>query len=377
MRVFYLTPNPNRASSNVPVEGWFETLRPRGLFPVVASHAVGAFHCWALDRGIPAFHVPLPFPSRRQPLPFLRSLSRLHAIARRYRVELIHCIEQDVYPIGRLLARLARVPIVVGVHNKVERPFCEWLFRGRRQPDRLFFISRGSLEACRPAVGGIVEAARWRLLYNGLDTMHYRPDPALGRRFREAHGVGTEPLAGVVCALRPGKQVEHAVEAAARLPNSSFRLVLAGGAVPGQEAYAKAVVAAARERLGARLIYVGHLDKDDLQGVYNAIEVLINTSAAETCSMTVLEALACGCPVLGYPSTSVHEQVLPGGGVIVPQNDIAALARQLDQWLQRPDLLRGRRAAARRRAEDGFEIGRIAAQLWDEYCTLTRSSRQQ
>ena len=62
MNVLYLTMNPNRASTTVATEGWFRLLRPRGLNPVVASDLVGAFHEWATEQGIPAYHVPLPMP---------------------------------------------------------------------------------------------------------------------------------------------------------------------------------------------------------------------------------------------------------------------------------------------------------------------------
>jgi hypothetical protein len=63
MRVLYLTMNPNRQSTTVPTEGWFRELRPRGLEPVLVSNEVGAFHGWAVEQGIPAFHVRMPLPN--------------------------------------------------------------------------------------------------------------------------------------------------------------------------------------------------------------------------------------------------------------------------------------------------------------------------
>lgn len=369
MRVLYLTMNPNRASSTVPTEGWFRFLRPRGLDPVLVSHRVGAFHAWAVEQGIPAYQVPLPVPSKLNPWPFFRSLWRLRRLVRRHRVQLIHCNEQeDIYPIGQYLGRLCKLPVVVSVHCKMERDFCEWAFGGARRPRRIFFISRGSREECRAAVTGLVPEAEWRLLYNGLDADCFRPDPTLREQFREKHGLGDGPVIGVACALRPGKQLEHLVEAAAQLSTPGLRVLLAGGPIRGEEKYAEGFLPQARQKLGERLLSLGHLS--DLRGFLNALDLFVNTSERETCSISILEALACGCPVVGYPSISVEEQVLPGGGEIVEQNRIDQLTAALARWLSDPAWLSAARYEARRRVEQCFDIRKLADQLWGEYASL-------
>jgi glycosyltransferase involved in cell wall biosynthesis len=371
IRVLYLTMNPNRASTTVPTEGWFRLLPARGLQPVLVSRELGTFAGHARTLGIPTYQNDLPMPDKRNPLPFLRALWSLARIVRRHRIQLIHCNEQDVYPIGQYAARLARVPVVVSVHFTMNRAFCEWAFGGRRQPDRIFFISRGNMETCRPAVEGVIEESRWRLLYNGLDLEHFVPDDGRRTAFRRAHGLDGCVVAGVACALRPRKQLEHLIEAAASVAAPHLRVAIAGGPVPGDEAYAEALLEAARRRLGDRLILLGHLH--ELRDFYNGLDVFINTSQEEACSISVMESLACGCPVLGYPSKSVDDQILPGGGEIVDQDDIGSLGERLSDWLADPYALAQRRPAARRRAEDMFDIRLLAGELWDEYTRLTVS----
>src|SRR5262249_9776733 len=151
------------------------------------------------------------------------------------------------------LARLCRLPVVVSVHFTVGRPFCEWAFSGSRRPHRIFFLSRGSISACRDAVEGIVPQAQWRLLYNGLDLDAIRPDPSLRQAFRREHGLTDELLIGNACPLQPRKQLEHLFEAAARLPHLKFKVVVAGRPRPGDEAYAEALLARAKHQLGDRL----------------------------------------------------------------------------------------------------------------------------
>ena len=378
MNVLYLTNNAGHASTTVSTQGWFRLLAPSGLRPVLASPRTGAFAEWATQRGIPFYRLPLPFPSKSRPWGFLNSLWRLWRIAKRHKIELVHCNEQDVYPIGQYLARLCRVPVVVSVHSRMQPGFSRWAFRGARQPRRVFFISRGNLEVCRSGMDGVVPETRWRLLYNGIDTRHYRPDQSLRQAFRGRHGLDSELLIGIACALRPGKQLEHFFQAAAGLSSPRTRVVLAGGPVPGSETYAENVINVGRQLLQDSLIHLGHLS--DLRGFYNALDLAVNTSEGEACSISILEALACGCPVLGYPSISVHEQVLPDGGEIVAQDDIGALRAALKQWLGDPAELSRMRPGARKRVETDFDIEKIAAQLWSEYldvlnCTKNSADR--
>jgi glycosyltransferase involved in cell wall biosynthesis len=365
MRVLYLTMNSNRASTTVPTEGWFHVLRPRGLEPVVVSHKPGAFHAWVAEQGIPAYHIPLPPPRKLWPWAFLRSLWSLRRLVRQHRIDLIHCNEQDIYPIGQYLARLCRLPVVVSIHFTMDPAFCNWAFAGRRQPARMFFLGRGSREACRYGVAPVLPEDRWRLLPNGLDLERFRPDLSLREEFRHRHGLDGDVVLGVACALRPRKQLEHLFEAATRLQNPRVKVVVAGGPVAGDEAYAEGLLAEARSRLGDRLVPLGHLD--ELRGLYNGLDVFVNTSQEEACSISVLESLACGCPVVGYPSKSVDEQVLPGGGQMVEQGRVDLLAAALAGWASDAPRREAGRRGARARAEVAYDIRRLSADLWDEY----------
>jgi glycosyltransferase involved in cell wall biosynthesis len=368
MRVLYLTMNPNRESTTVPTEGWFRLLRPQGLEPVLVSSQSGAFQKWAAAEGVPCYEVPLPFPDRRRPITFLRSLVRVVRIARRHRVQLIHCNEHDIYPIGQYAARILRLPVVISVHFTLRDGFSKWAFGGPRCPDRIFFISKGSLEACRPDVGPVIPEDRWRVLYNGLDLDRFHEDALLRQTFRREHGLDGHLVIGVACALRPRKQLEHLFQAAAAIEMPSLRVVVAGAPVRGDEEYGEGLLAMGRRLLGDRFQPLGHLR--ELRPLYNGLDLFVNTSQEEACSISVMESMACGCPVVGYPSTSVDEQVLPDGGEIVTQDSIHELTQALTRWLSNPARLHAVRADARARAERMFDIRKLADQLWAEYQTL-------
>jgi glycosyltransferase involved in cell wall biosynthesis len=131
----------------------------------------------------------------------------------------------------------------------------------------------------------------------------------------------------------------------------------------------------ARQRLGERFRFLGWLKTPQLQELYNALDLCVNTSAEESFGLSVLESLACGCPVVGYPSVSVSEVVLPDGGQIVPQNDIDALATAVRKWLTDRQRLAAARPLARRQAQR-FDIAEISQQLWKEYQDVLAEHRE-
>jgi glycosyltransferase involved in cell wall biosynthesis len=374
LRVLYLTYTPfsGRASTTAATEGWFEFLPKKGLEPVLVSHHAGMFHDWAVRRGVPAYKVPLADPDKRRPIPFLRCLWRLFRIAKRHAIQLVHCNEQMSYPVGQYLARALGVPVVVNIHSAVTHGFCEWAFRGRRQPDRVVFLSQGSREKCRSAVEEFVPEARWRVLSNGLNTDIHVPDPAAGELFRREHQLEDRKLIGAASWLRPGKQIEHLFHVVAALNKQrDVTLVIAGGKAAGEEEYADSLIVQGKQLLGDRFRYLGCLD--GLRGFLNALDLYVNTSAAETCSVSVIESLAYGCPVVGYPSVSVDEQVLPSGGEIVPQDDWEDLARAVSKWLDDPALRKAARQAARKQVQERYDIRNLADRLWGEYADLLNS----
>ena len=370
MKVLYLTMNPNRGSTTAPTEGWLHYLPERGLEPVVVSRQQGNFHDWVLDQGIPAYLNPLADPNKYAPWQFFSSLLKLYKICKKHRIELIHCNEQNIYPIGQYLAKLLRVPVVVSVHFTLERGFSRWAFDKSKQPDRMFFVSKGNLVACHEAIDGIVDGARCQILNNAIDTSRYIPDPNSGKDFRKEWNIDSKFVLGVACALRARKQLEHFFEVAKSL-GPDFHAVIAGGPVPGEEPYANDLIKRGKKLLGEQLSFVGHLA--DLRPLCNAIDLFINTSKEESFGIAALEAMACGTPVVGYPSKAVDCVVLPGGGVITPQDDPHTLVETVKSIVANRQWLTDLRTGARERAVSEFDWKLCCERLWGEYESLVNN----
>ena len=104
---------------------------------------------------------------------------------------------------------------------------------------------------------------------------------------------------------------------------------------------------------------------DDIAEEYRRAAVLIVTSGAEGFGLPAVEAMACGTPVVAYDNSATAE-VVRGGGELVPDGDIAALANAVTRLLDNENAWCEASERALQRAAD-FDWRRCAAIHADVY----------
>jgi glycosyltransferase involved in cell wall biosynthesis len=140
------------------------------------------------------------------------------------------------------------------------------------------------------------------------------------------------PLDGVqigsVGRLAEVKGHKFLVEAVATLP-PNHRLVLLG-AGPEQAP----LQAQAREvGIADRVTFLGH--RNDVEEVLPAFDLVCLPSLAEGLPRALIEAQACGIPVVATDVGGVVKAVNPDAGEVVPSNDVAALVAAMQRLLAR------------------------------------------
>lgn len=109
--------------------------------------------------------------------------------------------------------------------------------------------------------------------------------------------------------------------------------------------------------LNDKIAYVGYIE--EIQHLYNAVDVAVCPSRFESYGMANLEAMACGVPVVstnhGGPSETVVEGVT---GFLVPPRDAKQYADRILQLLKDSELRQKMGAAGRRHVEENFSIQR-------------------
>ena len=204
---------------------------------------------------------------------------------------------------------------------------------------------------------GLAEApfmgrAGHRAIPNGVDCELFHPDAAAGLAFRRRHRLGDGPVLLGVGALEIEKRWDLLLESVALLASPAPPLVLCGtGALEG-------TLRAHAERLGLEVRFVGQIDSGELVGAYNAATCVVHARPDEVFALSLIEALACGRPVVASGGGGTPE-LLGEAGVVAPPADPAAFARLLGDLLGDAARRAALAAAARRRALERYSVERM------------------
>jgi glycosyltransferase involved in cell wall biosynthesis len=166
------------------------------------------------------------------------------------------------------------------------------------------------------------------LLRNGVDLDHFRPlDRAAARH---AYGVTGSCIVSVA-ALVPLKSHHVTIEAVAGLPGVTL---LIAGQGPEQQALQAQI-----DQLGVadRVRLLGPVPHADLPALYTAADIFVLSSTREGLPNVVLEAIACGTPVIATPvGGTVDVLDDPHAGESYPVGDVAALRQAIVRELATP-----------------------------------------
>jgi glycogen(starch) synthase len=174
----------------------------------------------------------------------------------------------------------------------------------------------------------------------------------------------SRPLVLAVGRVEPLKGPDVLVRAAAKLAREADGVeVVFIGRSSGQRdgmAYRDWVQKLAAE-VGAPCRFVEQVPRSELRGWYAAARVVAVPSHYDSLSMTGLEAMACGRPLVCSSRTGVAELVAgSGAGTVVPPGSADQLARALLPYLLDPEVARATGARGRRLVRTTCSPGRIA-----------------
>jgi glycosyltransferase involved in cell wall biosynthesis len=271
---------------------------------------------------------------------------------------------------GRYLAIKHGIPLVASHHTHFVRylPFYNLQWMGKllwrylhwfHQPCRRIYVpSRSVLEECRK--DGWEGLEIWS---RGVDTERFHPRVDREALLLEAGLPSSRFIVLYAGRMAPEKQTEVAVEAVSRFAaktGADVELVVAGDGPAANEIKALAL----RRKVQTR--FLGALPQAQLQEWMAASDLLLFPSATETFGNVVLEAMACGLPVVGASGGAVPDTVQDGlNGLLCPPGDIQAFADQIER-LYKDSSLRARLSVA--------GVHEAGYRSWDEVFRGLRSS---
>jgi glycosyltransferase involved in cell wall biosynthesis len=220
-----------------------------------------------------------------------------------------------------------------------------------------------------------VPAAKLRRIYNGVDTQKFckiRDPRRIQERKRRLGLKSDDVVIGAVGRLIPVKGHRYLISALGsireRVP--SARVVIAGDGPLRQEL----ARLAEREGVAGSVIFAG--DAGDTPLLYNCFDLLVYPSVIGAFGLVLLEAMACGLPVIaselnGTTELLTHDQT----GVLVPPGDSRAIAGAVLSLLLDRERRERLAAAGHEHAVAHFSARTFARQYLDLYRSLLDGRR--
>lgn len=285
-----------------------------------------------------------------------RAVKRL--IAQGYAFDLIDA--HYYYPDGVAAALLARElgkPFVITARGTDINLIADYAL-----PRRLILWAArragGSITVCAALKTRLIElgadATKIHVLRNGVDLVRFRPMDRAGARRK--YGVeGPSPVLLSVGHLIERKGHHLVIEALARQPTA---ILLIAGDGPERGALGEL---ASRLGVAGRVRFLGRKPHDELPEIYSAADILVLASSREGWANVLLEAMACGTPVIASNVWGTPEVVAaPAAGRLVAERTGKAFAEEIARLLASPPPREATRAYAEGFSWEATTEGQLA-----------------
>jgi glycosyltransferase involved in cell wall biosynthesis len=294
-------------------------------------------------------------------------VAQLVGVMRAYRPTVVHTRNWATYVEGALAATLARAPALVHGEHGTPSPGLwrhKWAYRLLAQRTQLVVtVSDALAEHYRTTYG--YWAPTIRTIRNGVDTEKFSPTADRASAKAALGLAGLSPVIGSVGRLVPVKGYDVLLRAAALLvrqrPDARFLLIGDGPEKTNLQALARQL------GLENHVHFAG--EQADVVPFYRAMDLFVSSSHSEGISNVILEALACGVPVVGTEVGGTPEILRLAGaaGNLVKPNDPDALAQVITDCLADPQALEHRRIAARETICKHFSLNRMVENYEELY----------
>lgn len=298
--------------------------------------------------------------SSREGLQF--PLFRLWKIFRQYRPHIVHTRNWgglEAVP----AARLAGVPVVIHSEHGYEVSSLGGIPRRQRifrrmayaMADKVFAVTR---ELCEyHAKQAWMRPDRIGVIRNGVDTLRFCPCTVMRDRIRRRLGFAEDCIViGSVGRMVPIKDYSTLLEAAQQLAGRINLHVLLVGNGPELDSLERRVRESAWLR--GRVSFVGV--SEQVPDLLNAMDIFVLPSLGEGMSNTLLEAMACGLPLVTTCVGGNPEVVEDGrSGWLFAPGDISRLTDRIERLAANPEIRRTLGEAARERALTVFSLDRM------------------
>lgn len=321
---------------------------------------------------VPIKYLPPPDRFRFYPATQLQYFRRLRGIMEEFRPDILHTYFFWSIVYGRILKMTGKVRILV--ENREDQGFnwgrheYFWLKGTRRHPDRVVCVSEAVKRVVSEKEG--LGPDRLEVVHNGIEVQSDLSGGGEETRRELGFDSGNLVVGMVANYNRSVKGVGNFLDAVPMIVKEvpSVKFLFVGGGDEGNILLGKA------RSLGIEpyVIFAGY--RKDIRPYYEIMDISVLTSFSEGLSMTLLESMAHGIPIVATRVGGNPEVVEDGvNGYLVPVKDAVALADRVVRLLKDRELRHRMGREGRSLAERKFRVRGAANRYLEIYENLQSS----
>jgi glycosyltransferase involved in cell wall biosynthesis len=304
-------------------------------------------------------------------------VTRLARLFRQLHIDVVHCFLFKAEMVGRLAGRLAGTPAVIASNRCPHFLHPKLMLWAARATSKYFDVMVANSWAGRDfeVTRQGIDPTKVVVIPNGVDTNRFRPMD--GARKRLELGIDRDAkVVGMFAHFRGNKNHAMFLKAAARVsqscPEAVFVCVGAADGATGRTLYAGARHLVEERRIDDRVLFLG--ERQDVDELYNACDIKVLASFYEGTANVLLEAMACGLPIIATDVGDNARVIVDGEtGFVVAVDDLDALTGYLTRLLTDSALREHMGCAARARVEQEFSIPAMVSRTSALYFNVLRS----
>ena len=273
------------------------------------------------------------------------STTKLINFAKQHNIQLIHTSDSWLNPYLWKLKKSLNIPVISHVRNILNpTQIVKYDF------DRMDHIVVISEQNRKSLLDSGIASDKIDLVLNCVDLSVFQPKPVKYENKSDPFVIG------LVGRIEPFKRQKEFVEIASKVyhecQNVRFQIIGASLDAPKHKTYEREVrELVVKYKLDNCILFTGH--QNDMSNVFHSIDLLVTLSAGSV----IAEAMAAGLPVVATPIGSTTDMVVDGStGWILPSDSIESISSKIVQLANDSELYTQMGDAARRHAEDNFNI---------------------
>jgi sugar transferase (PEP-CTERM/EpsH1 system associated) len=293
----------------------------------------------------------------------LSMINKLRTIIKKDKIQLIHTHNQGPNFYGSLSGFLCGIPVVHTKHGQNDYENKKRVILDRISSfftNKIVCVSKDAQNICNNVIK--IPRKKVTVILNGIDTEKFCPKIS-GKIFFDEHQL----IIGNVARLAEEKDQRTLLEAAKILKEWKYniKIVFVGDGLlrPKLEKNVRDY------GLDEEVVFFG--TRHDVDQIVPEFDIFVLPSTTEGISLTLLEAMSCGIPIIATDVGGNPEVVVDGQtGSLVPAKDPLAIAKKIE-WLFKESVLRRKMGTlGRQRVKELFSIKKTAEQYFNLYCDI-------